>query len=98
MKIHSLVLLALFVLLGAGLRGASPQATDGGQSKQPVTVFLVRHAEKDTSSATNRDPGLTEEGTARAHALARLVAKAGVTHLYASQFTRTKSTLAPWPS
>ena len=95
MKILSALLLALFVLLGAGLRGASPQTSAAVEARQPVTVIFVRHAEKDTSSATNRDPGLTEEGAARAEALARLVGKAGVTHLFASEFTRTKATLAP---
>lgn len=60
---------------------------------EPVTVILVRHAEK--AKDDPRDPSLSEAGLARAVALADLVGKAGVTHLFASEYTRTQRTLAP---
>jgi phosphohistidine phosphatase SixA len=58
-----------------------------------ATVLLVRHAEKGDDDP--RDPGLSARGTARAEALAGLLAHAGVTHLYTSEYRRTQATLAP---
>jgi len=60
---------------------------------EPVTVFLVRHAEKDQDDT--RDPALSDKGRQRATRLAGQLAQAGVTHLYATQFKRTQQTLAP---
>jgi broad specificity phosphatase PhoE len=58
----------------------------------PVTVFVVRHAEK---GPENPDPSLTPVGQARAAALARTLGDARVTALFASEFKRTQETLAP---
>lgn len=58
------------------------------------TVFVLRHAEKDPRGDA-RDPALSEPGTARARALARLVAPAHPQHLFASEYQRTQRTLAP---
>lgn len=56
-------------------------------------VFLVRHAEKIPDGS--RDPGLTEEGRARARQLANLLEVAGVTHLFSSEYLRARATLEP---
>jgi len=53
---------------------------------------LVRHAEK---GSAERDPELSEKGRARAQRIARLLAHAGVTRLVASEYRRTRDTLAP---
>ena len=58
----------------------------------PVTVFVVRHAEK---GPENPDPSLTPAGQQRAAELARVVTGAQVTALFASEFKRTQETLAP---
>jgi broad specificity phosphatase PhoE len=74
--------------------GALPQ----GSTK---TVVLVRHAEKATESdpefdpAAASDPPLNAAGRARAEVLARTLAEAGVTSIYASEFARTRQTVAP---
>ena len=60
----------------------------------PRTIILVRHAEK-SGAGDPRDPELSPEGKARAEALARTLARAGVTRLVASEFKRTQATLAP---
>ncbi len=59
----------------------------------PVTVVLVRHAEKAMDDP--RDPQLSEAGHERAEALAKLLGSAGVTHLFSTEYIRTKTTLAP---
>ena len=63
------------------------------EAVEPVTVLLVRHAEK--AADDPRDPGLTESGEERARAFARLAGSAGVTHLFATPYRRTRATLAP---
>jgi broad specificity phosphatase PhoE len=61
-------------------------------AKPPLTVFLVRHAEKE---AAGSDPSLTEAGRARAESLAALLADAGITAIFSSEFKRTQETAAP---
>ena len=64
------------------------------QTADPVTtVFLIRHAER--AEEPRQDPPLTEKGTARSEALARLLSNAGVKAIYTSQFARTKLTAEP---
>jgi broad specificity phosphatase PhoE len=58
----------------------------------PLTVFVVRHAEK---GPENPDPSLTEAGLRRAAALAKTLTDARVGALFASEFKRTQETLAP---
>lgn len=76
----------LFVLLAltmwAGL--SSAMAAD-------AAIYLVRHAEKQAGS----DPMLTEEGTARALALAARLGDANITRVYSTDFNRTRLTAAP---
>jgi phosphohistidine phosphatase SixA len=64
------------------------------EGQDACTVILLRHAEKDPSGDA-KDPGLGEAGRKRAAALAGLLAHAGVTRLYASEFKRAQETLAP---
>jgi phosphohistidine phosphatase SixA len=59
----------------------------------PVTVFVVRHAEKGAGDPA--DPELSEAGAARAAELARVLGEVSVTHLVASEYRRTQATLAP---
>lgn len=73
-------LVALALALGGACATTSP------------TVLLVRHAEKLDDS---RDPPLTEEGHARADALAALFANARVAAVYTSEYERTRDTAAP---
>jgi len=60
---------------------------------KPITVFVVRHAEKE--SEPKQDPPLTKEGVARSQELARILADANIKAIYTSQFARTKLTAEP---
>jgi phosphohistidine phosphatase SixA len=62
-------------------------------AQQPTLVFVVRHAEK--AKDDPRDPSLSEAGRQRAEDLAQLLSTSEVTHLFSSQFRRTRQTLAP---
>lgn len=58
----------------------------------PTVVYLVRHAEKVDDS---RDPLLSAAGTARAAALAVMLKDAGITHVWSTDFHRTRNTATP---
>lgn len=68
------------------------RALQGGMPLARTTVVLVRHAEKVDQSA---DAALSDEGHARAKALARTLADLPVTAVFTSEFARTKDTVAP---
>jgi len=55
-------------------------------------VILVRHAEKADAS---KDTALSEAGRTRAGKLAEMLAGAGVTAIYASEYRRTRETAEP---
>ena len=57
---------------------------------QPVTVILVRHAEKAAQPADN--PPLTAEGQLRAEDLLEAVRDAGITAIYSTPYLRTTGT------
>lgn len=79
-----------FVLAIAALVSAPALAV--AQAAAPVTIFVVRHAER---ASTEADSPLSEAGKARAERLATMLASAGVTHALSTQFIRTKDTVAP---
>jgi len=81
-----LVLAAL--LVAAPLAHLSAQAAPPA----PVTIFVVRHAER---ASTESDSPLSEAGQARAERLAAMLADAGITHAFSTEFIRTKDTVAP---
>ena len=58
-------------------------------------VIVVRHAEKVDQST---DPPLNGDGMRRAKALAELLRSAGVTHIIATEFRRTRETAVPLAS
>lgn len=84
-KIHLLVALLISTLFSI--------AVFAQEQFKPITVFLVRHAEK--ADEPRQDPPLREEGVARSQELARLLAATGVKAIYTSQFARTKLTAEP---
>jgi phosphohistidine phosphatase SixA len=87
--------LAPWVPLAAGARPVqeAPAATVP-IPLEPRTIVLVRHAEKSDEGDAN-DPALSSAGEERAKELARLLAHSGTTRLIATEYRRTRETLAP---
>ncbi|MBV1924187.1 MAG: histidine phosphatase family protein [Flavobacteriaceae bacterium] len=54
--------------------------------------YLIRHAEKDRSDASNEDPGLTEEGLKRAKYWATYFSDKGINQIFSTEFNRTQLT------
>jgi phosphohistidine phosphatase SixA len=81
-------------LAQAGVSQGTAAAAQTEKKRLLATAILLRHAEKDLGG-DSRDPGLSDLGQKRALALARLLARARATHLFASEFHRTQETLRP---
>lgn len=97
--LHRLGLLALVVLAGCmggqadpGTAAPALPLASMGAPGEPI-VFLVRHAERATDDP--RDPTLTPEGSERAELLSTLLADAGITAIYSTDWRRTRLTAAP---
>jgi broad specificity phosphatase PhoE len=91
------VVLAVAALLAA-LAGLSVIAAAPAER----VIFVVRHAERAAVTdpeASKRmmadDPPLTPAGQARAARLATMLASAGITQIYTTEFQRTRQTAAP---
>lgn len=57
--------------------------------------YLIRHAEKDRSDPENRNPSLTEEGTARANRWAEHFKGIPFDMVYSTNYARTQETATP---
>lgn len=82
--------IALCAVIITLLAGGSSAHSD--TSAEETIVFVVRHAEK---ASDDRDPLLSERGTTRASALARVLAHSGIDAIYTTQYQRTRLTAAP---
>ena len=95
MKTRALLSLVA-LLLGSVLSGcpADPQGdfATPTASQEPLVVFLVRHAEKET---TGSDPELAPAGVERAATLATVLRSAELEHIHSSDYIRTRDTAAP---
>ncbi|RIJ24306.1 histidine phosphatase family protein [Henriciella barbarensis] len=81
------ILAAAFAVTScAGLPGDT-----GEYSDTTYTVYLVRHAEKQSGD----DPSLTGDGLSRADTLADLLADKGIEKIWSSDYRRTRETAAP---
>ncbi len=61
-------------------------------SAQKTTVWIVRHAEKDTSFANRLNPDLTDVGMQRAKDLATYLQKQNIVKIFSTDTKRTKQT------
>ncbi|HIG30471.1 MAG TPA: hypothetical protein EYQ50_22805 [Verrucomicrobiales bacterium] len=87
MKLYSarpIVLILLFNFLLFGIEEVT--------AKEPLVVFLVRHAEK---ADAGNDPELTPSGKMRAMKLAEVLRDSRIEHVHSSDFIRTRNTAAP---
>jgi 2,3-bisphosphoglycerate-dependent phosphoglycerate mutase len=60
-----------------------------------TTIWIVRHAEKDTKNPTDPDPSLTVIGQERAKDLADLLSSKKVLAVYSTPYKRTTQTVEP---
>lgn len=60
-----------------------------------TTYYLIRHAEKDQSDKTNRNPHLTEKGRKRAENWSTILKNVKFDAVYSTDYNRTKETATP---
>ncbi|OUR95076.1 phosphoglycerate mutase [Flavobacteriales bacterium 34_180_T64] len=60
-----------------------------------TTYYFIRHAEKDRSDATNKDPRLTDEGKVRAMHWSTILGQVNFDAIYSTDYNRTKETAMP---
>jgi len=83
---HLLFLLVFFALVHV----ATPF-----YGQETTTYYLIRHAEKDLSDKSNRNPHLTEVGHARAEAWRSVFKHLNFDLIYSSPYHRTEETAQP---
>jgi len=66
-----------------------------GASREIFTIYLVRHAEKDSASANPDNPGLASCGQLRSQALAVILSEIDLNEIYSTGYRRTLNTAAP---
>jgi phosphohistidine phosphatase SixA len=86
-------LLSITAALAIDESGAAAQIAVTGADSEPVTIYLVRHAEKAKNHP--KDPDLSGEGQSRAERLAFVLVNEPITHLFSTPLKRTRDTLAP---
>ncbi|WP_458626241.1 SixA phosphatase family protein [Winogradskyella sp. PC D3.3] len=65
------------------------------QKEDVSTYYLIRHAEKDRSDQTNRNPNLNEAGLKRAELWAKHFKDIKFDAIYSTDYNRTKQTASP---
>lgn len=60
-----------------------------------TTYYLIRHAEKDRSNPSQRNPHLKEEGLKRAENWSKILANIPFDAIYSTDYFRTKETAQP---
>lgn len=81
----------LWLVLLVGILAVVPGSL-AAQAGDPVTIFVVRHAERESSES---DSPLSEAGRARAERLATMLRDAGITHAFSTEYVRTRETVRP---
>ncbi len=64
-------------------------------SNENTVYYFIRHAEKDRSDSTNKDPELTKKGLERANNWAKTFAEVNFDLIYSTDYKRTIETALP---
>ena len=95
MKTTLLACLILFITIGCNQPAKKTESDSSDIKKvETTTYYLIRHAEKDRSDPTNKDPKLTEEGIARANKWASYFDNIPLDQIYSTAYLRTQQTAA----
>lgn len=65
------------------------------QTKSTTTYYFIRHAEKDRSDKTNKNPSLNEAGVIRAKNWSNVFEKIDFDAVYSTKYNRTYETASP---
>jgi broad specificity phosphatase PhoE len=65
------------------------------QKAQTTTYYLIRHAEKDRTDASNQNPNLNDDGLKRAEKWAAYFENINLDAIYSTNYNRTMQTAKP---
>lgn len=82
----------VLIILSILFNSTSPQFQ---QEEPETTYYLIRHAEKDRSDSSDRDPQLTEAGKVRAVKWADVLKDVDLDAIYSTPYARTMQTAQP---
>lgn len=83
----------IFSLFLLGILSGCNTSKSIEKTNETTTVYLVRHAEKQSDGT--RDPDLTQIGQTRARRLAYMLTKADIDKVYSTDYKRTRNTAKP---
>lgn len=87
------ILLLLFVALAFGCKQENTKKEPKTiQDTELTTYYLIRHAEKDRSDPTNKDPDLTPRGLERAKSWGAFFDSIPIQQVYSTNYKRTQET------
>ena len=70
-------------------------AQDSKSNEKTTTYYFIRHAEKDRSDKTNKDPNLIQKGLLRAAKWSFVLENIEFDAVYSTNYNRTKQTAQP---
>jgi len=85
------LLLGLLNLMSSCKSAGDTRSQAGAEARETLTIYVVRHAEKEAGD----DPQLTPAGQERAHKLAARLAKVKLDAIFSTDFQRTRLTAQP---
>ena len=91
MKYYTLFLFVFFSLYNLEAQIIEAPAVKSETS----TYYLIRHAEKNQSDKTNKNPNLIEKGLLRAAQWTYVLEHVTLDAIYSTDYNRTKQTAAP---
>ena len=96
MKNFLILTIALFFsFYGCAQDKGSEVETEPAIANEPATYYLIRHAEKDRSDPTNKDPNLTQQGLLRAVKWSYALGHVEFDAIYSTNYNRTMETAMP---
>ena len=72
-----------------------PSFSQNEESTKNTTYYFIRHAEKDRSDKTNRNPNLNENGLKRAENWKKYFKDIDLDAVYSTNYNRTQQTATP---
>ena len=90
-----LMLLSFVVACGSADSPSPSSPLPTAEEPTVTTVYVVRHAEKQSAEIGGRDPSLTDQGRRRAEALAAMLGDDDVNAVFATEYKRTQQTVEP---
>ena len=94
-NLFTLKKLILLLIFAVSFQISTAQEAIATEDTSPTTYYLIRHAEKDRSDGTNKNPGLTKKGFFRADRWAELFDRTSLDAIYSTNYDRTLMTASP---